>query len=259
MLAETAVDCVRTCCEGAAAAAGVTLEQINFFVFNTPTAWYVSVCTRALGIDPERTINLYPRYANIGPVFPIANLYHAAQAGKIRENDLVLVYTNGAAATAAAMVMRWGDVALGSVPASPMSVTPEQERIHLAIKAEKVLTGATSFLSREQILAAKPGERRQMLEEYLLECLAGSLQLPTNELNSQQSLATLLDSLMAIVLRSRIETDLQVRVPMEKFFGETTVTQLAEYLLNQLTLANLISLDSVANANEGEEREVLSF
>lgn len=259
MLAETAVDCVRTCCEGAAAAAGVTLEQINFFAFNTPTAWYASVCTRALGIDPERTINLYPRYANIGPVFPIANLYHAAQAGKIRENDLVLVYTNGAAATAAAMVMRWGDVALGSVPASPMSVTSEQERMHLAVTAEKVSTGATTFLSREQILAAKPGEQQQMLEEYLLECLAGSLQLPMNELNSRQSLATLLDSLMAIVLRSRIETDLQVRVPMEKFFGETTVTQLANFLLNQLTLANLISLDAITDANEGEEREVLSF
>ncbi len=259
MLAETAVDCVRTCCEGAAAAAGVTFEQINFFAFNTPTAWYASVCTRALGIDPERTINLYPRYANIGPVFPIANLYHAAQAGKIRENDLVLVYTNGAAATAAAMVMRWGDVALGSVPVSPVSVTPEQERIHLAITAEQVSTGATSLLSREQLLAAKPEERRQMLENYLLESLANSLQLPINEFNSQQSLATLLDSLMAIVLRSRIETDLQVQVPMEKFFGETTVTHLAELLLNQLALANLISSDSIADAYQGEEREVLSF
>ncbi|MBD2013418.1 3-oxoacyl-ACP synthase [Microcoleus sp. FACHB-53] len=259
MLAETAVDCVRTCCEGAAAAAGVTFEQIDFFAFNTPTAWYASVCTRALGIDPERTINLYPRYANIGPVFAIANLYHAAQVGKIRENDLVLVYTNGAAATAAAMVMRWGDVALGSAPAFPISVTPEQERIHLAIKAEKLCTEVKSLLSREQILAAKPGERRQILESYLLECLASSLQLPINELNSRQSLATLLDSLMAIVLRSRIETDLKVRVPMEKFFGETTVTQLAEYLLNQLTLASLISLDSIANAIGGEEREVLSF
>lgn len=256
MLAETAVDCVRTCCEGAVAAAGVTFEQIDFFAFNTPTAWYASVCTRALGIDPERTINLYPRYANIGPVFPIANLYHAAQAGKIRENNLILVYTNGAAATAAATVMRWGDVVLGSVPASPISVTPEQERIHLAITVEKVSTGATSFLSREQILAAKPVERRQMLESYLLECLASSLQLPINELNSEQSLATLLDSLMAIVLRNRIETDLQVRVPMEKFFGESTIAQLAEFLLNQLVLANLISSNFV---DEEEEREVMSF
>jgi acyl carrier protein len=150
-------------------------------------------------------------------------------------------------------------VALGSVPAAPMSVTAEQERIHLAIKVEKVSTGTTSFLSREQILAAKPGEQQHMLEEYLLECLAGSLQLPINELNSEQSLATLLDSLMAIVLRSRIETDFQVRVPMEKFFGETTVAELAEFLLNQLTLSNLISLDSLADANEEEERELLSF
>jgi len=263
MLAETAVDCVRTCCEGAAAAAGVTFEQIDFFAFNTPTAWYASVCTRALGIDPERTINLYPRYANIGPVFAIANLYHAAQVGKIRENDLVLVYTNGAAATAAAMVMRWGDVALSSVPASPISVTPEQERIHLAIKdslsKEKLPTEETSSLSREQLLAAKPGEQQQMLEAYLLECLASSLQLSINQFNSQQSLATWLDSLMAIVLRSRIETDLQVQVPMEKFFGETTVAQLAEVLLNQLAFAHLISLDSLADVYQGEEREILSF
>lgn len=259
MLAETAVNFVRSCCEGAVTAAGVTFEQIDFFAFNAPTAWYASVCTRALGIDPERTINLYPRYANIGPVFAIANLYHAAQAGKIRENDLVLVYTNGAAATAAATVMRWGDVVLGSVPAPPMGVTPEQESIYLAIKAEKVLTGATSFFSRKQLLAIEPGERRQMLEIYLLKCLASSLQLPMNEFNSQQLLSTLLDSLMAIVLRSRIETDLQVRVPIEKFFSETTVTQLAEFLLNQLTLLDLISLDSVADANEEEEREILSI
>jgi 3-oxoacyl-[acyl-carrier-protein] synthase III/acyl carrier protein len=263
MLAETAVDFVRNCCEGAAAAAGVTLDQINFFAFNTPTAWYASVCTRALGIDPERTINLYPRYANIGPVFPIANLYHAAQSGKIRENDLVLVYTNGAAATAAATVMRWGNVALGSVPAPAIGVTQEAERIHLAAKGsvskEKHLAVATTALSREQLLAAEPGERRQMLETYLVECLATSLQLSRDQFNSQQSLATLLDSLMALLLRSRIETELQVRVPMEKFFGENTIAQLAELLLNQFTLANLISSDSVADANEEEEREILSL
>ncbi|MEQ9551960.1 MAG: 3-oxoacyl-ACP synthase [Coleofasciculus sp. G3-WIS-01] len=63
VLAETAVEFVRTCCQGAIASAGVTLDQIDFFAFNTPTAWYASVCTQALGIDPERTLNLYPRYA----------------------------------------------------------------------------------------------------------------------------------------------------------------------------------------------------
>lgn len=118
----TGVEFVRNCSEGAIAAAGVTLDQIDFFAFNTPTAWYADLCTRALGIDPKRTINLYPQYANIGPVLPIANLYHAAQSGKIRENNLVLVYTIGSASTAAATVMRWGNVALAPVPAPLVSL-----------------------------------------------------------------------------------------------------------------------------------------
>lgn len=260
LLAETAVDFLRICCEGAITAAGVTLDQINFFAFNTPTAWYTNVCTRALGISPERTINLYPRYANIGPVLPIANLYHAALEGKIHENDLVLVYTNGAGSTAAATVMRWGNVALGPVPAPPISVTQEQERLYKAnhsssSQAESVKEKAGSF-SRE-ILAAEPTARQWMLETYLLEWLASSLQLPSAQLNSQQSLALLLDSLMAFELRRRIEVDLQVRVPMDKFFGGNNIVQLAELVLNQLLLAHLTSS---TNTNEEEkERERLSF
>lgn len=264
MLAETAVDFVRTCCKGAAAAAGVSLDDIDFFAFNTPTAWYASVCTRALGIDSKRTINLYPRYANIGPVLPIANLYHAARSGKLQENDLVLVYTNGAGATAGAMVMRWGDVALGPVPAPPIGVTPEQEKIHLAgaksSSAEKTPVIETEILSREQLLAAEPDKRRQMLETYLLGWLTDTLQLSPNQLTPQQSFAALLDSLMALMFRSRIETDLQVQAPMEKFFGDNTIAQLAEQLLNQLALANLVALEkSSAATNEEEEREKLSL
>lgn len=116
VISNTAADFVVTCCEGAAAAANVTLDQIDFFVFNTPTAWFAKFGARVLGIEPERTINLYPQYGNIGPVLPLANLYHAAQWGKIHENDLVLVYSFGASANATATVMRWGNVALG--PAS---------------------------------------------------------------------------------------------------------------------------------------------
>lgn len=107
---------VRTSCNGAATAANVTLDQIDFFVFNTSTAWLANFYARVLGIDLERTISLYPQYGNIGPIGAVANLYHAAQLGKIRENDLVLVYSLGASANATATVMRWGDVALGPVP-----------------------------------------------------------------------------------------------------------------------------------------------
>lgn len=117
-LGGTAVEFVQTCCQGAAKKAGVSLGDIKFFAFNTPTAWYAQLCAKALGVDLERTINLYPHYANIGPVLPIANLYHAAQSQKIKENDLVMVYTIGSASTAAATVMRWGDVQVASLSAN---------------------------------------------------------------------------------------------------------------------------------------------
>jgi len=116
VLSETAAALLRTCCEGAVAAAGVTYDQIDFFLFNTPSAWFASFCTGVLGINPERTLNFYPQYANIGPVLTVANLYHAAQLGKIRENDLVLVYGYGAAGVASANVMRWGNVTLSPAP-----------------------------------------------------------------------------------------------------------------------------------------------
>lgn len=112
---------IRTCCQGAVSAAGLTLDQIHFFAFNTPTAWYADVCANVLNIEPQRIINLNPKYANIGAAFPFVNLYHAAESGRIRENDLVVVYTLGTSSSAGAMVMRWGEVALGPVPASSQS------------------------------------------------------------------------------------------------------------------------------------------
>ncbi|MEM7760801.1 MAG: 3-oxoacyl-[acyl-carrier-protein] synthase III C-terminal domain-containing protein, partial [Cyanobacteria bacterium P01_A01_bin.40] len=215
----------------------------------------------ALGISPERTINLYPRYANIGPVFLIANLYHAAQSGRLRENDLVLVYTNGAGATAGAMIMRWGNVALGEVPAPPRKDTLEQEAIHLAEVdfAEESDTEAAS-LTKQQLLAAKPGARQQMLEAYLLEWLGNSLRLSPNELSAQQSFSSLLDSLLALVFRSQIESDFGLQVPMEDFFGDNTIARLAEQLLDRLLLEDLTVFEPVDIASPcEEERDKLSI
>ncbi|AFZ33841.1 Beta-ketoacyl-acyl-carrier-protein synthase III [Stanieria cyanosphaera PCC 7437] len=112
ILSDTATEFLKKCCDGAVKAAGVTLKDIDFFAFNTPTAWYADVCARALGISKEHTINLNHLYANIGPTFPLANLYHGVESGKIRENDLVLVYTIGSVSNAGACVMRWGDVSI---------------------------------------------------------------------------------------------------------------------------------------------------
>ncbi|AKG21618.1 3-oxoacyl-[acyl-carrier-protein] synthase III C-terminal domain-containing protein [Calothrix sp. 336/3] len=250
-LAETSVDFVRTCCEGATAAAGLTLADIDFFVFNTPTAWYADVCTQALGINAAKTINLYSRYANIGPVMAIANLYHAAYEGKISENSLVLVYTKGASATAAATIMRWGDVALGSVPTPPLGLIQEEKKIHLA-EIQK------SSISREKLLTVSVQQQRQMLETYLLEWLSHSLQIPVLQINPEQPLALLLDSLIGFLFKTQIENDLKVQVSIEKLFGENNLNHLIELLLNQLAVIQLFTSNSTVIYNS-EEREKLTL
>ena len=245
-LAETAVDYVRTCCKGAIAAAGVTLDQIDFFAFNTPTSWYAQVCSQALGIDSDRTLNLYPYYANIGPVFPIANLYHAVQAEKLRENQLVLIYTVGAAATAAAAVLRWGETALGPAP------TPSKT----LIQTENPANSADQIaFSREILFAIAPSARQRRLETYFTEWLMQTLALPSTVSITQQPLATILDSLSILALRGKIEADLQVQAPMAQFFGDQTITGLATYVLNQLAIADLVTPASKALTHDSEREK----
>ncbi len=116
VLRDTAAPNLVSCVEGAAKAAGVAVSDIDFFAFNTPTAWYSQFCTRTLGIDESRTIDNYPRYANIGPCLWATNLHHAAAQGRVAPDDLVLVYSVGSVSMAGAVVMRWGDVGVGPMP-----------------------------------------------------------------------------------------------------------------------------------------------
>lgn len=256
-LAVTAADTVRECCQSAVAAAGVSLEQIDYFAFNTPTAWYASVCAKALGIDPERVIDLYPTYANIGPVFPLANLYHAAASGKIRPDDLVLVYANGAGATAAAMVIRWGDVALDSASTELVTIRSAIESFVQPV-SNAVATGGIGI--KERLLAVPVGDRHDILELYLVESLANLRQVSPADLDPQVVLTTLLDSLVATIFRSQLEASLEIRVPMEQFLGERNIHNLTEFLLDRIGMAETIA--GVVR-DEGEvdrsDREVFSF
>jgi len=262
ILAETAVDFVRQCCLEAVREAGVSLDEIKCFAFNTPTAWYAMLCAKALEIDPNRVINLYPLYANIGPVFPVANLAHAVSSQKIRENDLVLVYANGAAGTAAATVMRWSDVAIGSSPTETLKQPQPERPIYLTKLRDQTPSPVKVGCDlKEKLLKVKLSERESMLKAYLLEWLASLSQLSPNNLDEQICLTTMLDSLTAIAFRSQIETDLQIRVPIEKFLGENTLWHLTEFLLNQLAVAELMASEKsrVMTSTQATEREIVSF
>ena len=261
MLATTAVDCVRSCCEYAARSAGLTLDQIDYFAFNTPTAWYADVCIQALGIEPERTMSIYDRYANIGPVYPIANLYHAALDGRICENNLVLVYSNGAGATAAAMIIRWGSVALGSLATIPTQAALEPEKFETTqIESDfpkKTLSKVSGKISKEQILASEPEQRRHLLETYLSHLLKELLQHPEFQLEMQDSLRYLVDSLIALEITRRTELDLGVKIPMAKLFEDNHIENLIDCILNQLILNSLTKPSSLRPSSKNDLEEIV--
>lgn len=116
-LRDVAERTVLECCNGAAEKAGVKLADITAFVPNAPTAWFAAFFARRLGVDRERVVDIHPWLGNVGPaLWPIA-LHHAALNGRIKKGDLVMVYSVGSVASAAAAVIRWGDVALGPAAA----------------------------------------------------------------------------------------------------------------------------------------------
>jgi 3-oxoacyl-[acyl-carrier-protein] synthase-3 len=112
ILRETSADYVRAACHGALEAAGLTVDQVDHFVFNTPTAWFASFACDVIGAPYAKAIDAYARYGNIGPALMPVNLWEAARQRRFACGDLVCIYTIGSVSTASAAVVRWGDVSV---------------------------------------------------------------------------------------------------------------------------------------------------
>lgn len=116
LMRATAEPQLRACTAGALEQAGLSLSDIDAFVFHTPTAWFADFAAEALGIPRERTIDTYPLYANVGPALTTTNLHHAAMTGLLKPGDRVLVFGPGSSSSSAAVVLQWGEVALSAGP-----------------------------------------------------------------------------------------------------------------------------------------------
>jgi acyl transferase domain-containing protein/acyl-CoA synthetase (AMP-forming)/AMP-acid ligase II/acyl carrier protein len=95
--------------------------------------------------------------------------------------------------------------------------------------------GDDGGLTRDILVAAPAGERQQLLETFLRERVAHALQLPAARLDIHRPLNTVgVDSLMAVELKYRIETNLRLALPMVKILRGPSVVELARLLLDQL-------------------------
>ena len=76
-------------------------------------------------------------------------------------------------------------------------------------------------VTRATLLVASPERRHRLLCDYLLAQVAQAVRTHPSKIDSQQKLAALgLDSLMAIELKNRVESDLGVSVPVVRFSPE---------------------------------------
>lgn len=119
MARDTAEPYLLECVHGALAKAALGVGDVDFWVFNTPSAWYADFCASVLGVPADRYHSVYPRYGNIGGALMPTTLYHALHEAKVKPGQTVGFYAIGSSSTASALVLRIGQVALGAPPSRP--------------------------------------------------------------------------------------------------------------------------------------------
>ena len=90
-------------------------------------------------------------------------------------------------------------------------------------------------LTRAALVAAAPGDRQDLLEAYVSKHITKVLGLLASDLDADQPLDTLgIDSLMALELTNRVETDLGLSISIVDLFQGAGLRQLVTHLLEQL-------------------------
>src|SRR5277367_1222125 len=103
-----------------------------------------------------------------------------------------------------------------------------------------------------------PDQRRLLLTTYLATQVAKAVGLASSDVISpDQAFMDLgFDSLIAIELRNRLQSNLGVDIPLQNFAGATSLAQLVSLLLEQLTLA---SVATALPGRIGEQMEEMTL
>lgn len=102
-----ATEFCREACLAALDDAGVTISDIDLFVCNQSLGWFLDACRSSLGVPAAKTIDTFASVGNLGPASILFNLAEAERQGRLRDGNLVLMYSPGAGLTRTAAVYRW--------------------------------------------------------------------------------------------------------------------------------------------------------
>ena len=116
--------------------------------------------------------------------------------------------------------------------------------------------GAHAHSFRPQLLATPPDDRQKMVEDYICEQVAQVFGTSADKIDRDTPLTTIgLDSLMAIELMNRLESNLGISLPMGKFLQGPNISQLATPVLELLLKSDSgsESMNSSRVVTAGEE------
>jgi acyl carrier protein len=110
-----------------------------------------------------------------------------------------------------------------------------------------------------QLQEASLEERHSLIMTYIQTGVAKALGFSISELDVHQPLNNMgLDSLMAIELRNRMMTELGMDIPMEKFIEGPSIAQIADLLIEQLALENILLVEPTS-ATPSEDMEEITI
>lgn len=100
IMGDTAIEALKQC--------GLTPEDVDLFVPHQANSRIIDSATRRIGVPPEKVFMNVEKYGNTSAAsIPIA-IVEAAQEGKLKKGDLLVLVGFGAGLTWAASVIRWG-------------------------------------------------------------------------------------------------------------------------------------------------------
>jgi acyl carrier protein len=114
--------------------------------------------------------------------------------------------------------------------------------------------------ARAELLTASPEERLQLLAERLRQHVASVLKLAPSKIELDQPLLALgIDSLMAIELKSRVEKELGIAIPLLQLIKGPSLTELARSIANSMGVKMTAAPDggTKAPSPEGKDKSLL--
>ncbi|EAZ91776.1 type I polyketide synthase [Crocosphaera chwakensis] len=108
-------------------------------------------------------------------------------------------------------------------------------------------------ITRQQLLKADSRDCKALIATYIKQTLARSLQVSPTQIDTEQSLINLLDSLIAMELRSHLERDLGLSASLEQLLGDRNIQQLANSLQEQITITQMTTSTPETGDEDVEE------